>query len=154
MRKKIAIILLCFFASCINPNIKTLDLKNFSISVPKDWNYNQAKGVDSFVGDIEGPGITLSFDFSTMGFANHLSDLEHESQNVKVDSSGEYIIKTIRPKIAGKGITGIYIQSRKSSLNFQMNGRDLAELQQEQALTAFNTIKIKQKGNGDPLPFK
>ena len=213
--------MLCFLTACTPSNNKTLDLKDFSISVPKDWNYNQANGVDSFVGEIKGTGVTLSFDFSGMGYANHLllsedgylkrgewyngeaffpngdnvnpyalakkifskpdeaqklkfpkADYiatltykntvvtipveiprEIKSQNIRIDSSGEYIIKTIWPKIVGKGMTGIYMQSRKSSLNFQMNGRNLSKKQQEQALAAFKTIRIKQKGRGEPLPF-
>ncbi|MBD1386356.1 hypothetical protein IDJ75_13815 [Mucilaginibacter rigui] len=154
IKSRLAFTLLFFFIACAKPEIKILDIGAFTINVPDEWQSDvPADQEDSLTGHIKGKNLSLYFDFSTMGYANHLSDLEHESQNIKIDSSGEYIIKTTWPKIAGKGITGIYMQSRKSSLNFQINGRDLSKEHQEQALTAFKTIKIKVKGSSSPLPF-
>ena len=153
-RNRLTFALLFFFIACTKPNTKTLDIGAFTIDVPPEWQSDvPTDQEDSLTGYIKGKNISLYFDFSTMGYANHLSDPEYQSQNVKIDSSGEYIIKTIWPKIDGKGKTGIYMQSRKSSLNFQMNGEDLSKEQQEMALAAFKTIKIKQEGSGPRLPF-
>jgi len=63
--------------------------------------------------------------------------------NIQIDSTDKYVVKTIWPKVAGKGLTGIYIHSRKSSFNFQMSGKNLSAENQELALRAFKTIKIK-----------
>lgn len=154
IKSRLAFTLLFFFIACASPDTKILDIGAFTINVPAEWQSDvPADQEDSLTGNIKGKNISLYFDFSTMGYANHLSEFEHESQYIKIDSSGEYIIKTIWPKMAGKGMTGIYMQSRKSSLNFQINGRNLSNKQQEQALTAFKTIKIKVKGSSSPLPF-
>jgi hypothetical protein len=180
------------------------------MTVPKSWNGDVPNDQeDSVIGRIIGPNLTLSFDFSDMGYANHLIYSEEEyiksgqwyngqliyadsaisysdatktflpstslksykfskadyiakltykkktiylpvtipdvikNQNIDTDTTEKYIIKTIWPKIPGKGMTGIYIQSKISSLNLQINGQDLPKSQQDMALKAFKTIKIK-----------
>ncbi len=55
-----------------------LDMGAFKISVPPNWKYQQQQGIDSFVGEIKGPGVSLSFDFSGMGYANSLLPSEQE----------------------------------------------------------------------------
>ena len=58
-----------------------LDLGTFKISIPPNWKYQKQQGRDSFVGEIKGPGVSLSFDFSGMGYANHLISTEQEYLN-------------------------------------------------------------------------
>jgi hypothetical protein len=77
-----------------------------------------------------------------MGYANHLNNLSTE-ENIHLDSTSNFITKTIWPKVTGKGTTGVYIQSRKSFLNFQMSGTNLSANDQESALKAFKTIVLK-----------
>lgn len=62
--------------------------------------------------------------------------------NIRIDTTDKYIIKTIWPKSIGKGITGIYFHGRKNHLTFNLSGYGLSQLEQEQALTAFKSIKI------------
>ena len=225
----------------ILPNRNELNLKAFSIVLPEGWAYIKADGIDSFVGNIVGPKVSLSFDFSTMGYANDLLQTDEEylkqgkwlrecyfcepgiiyisggslkqakademkrrgitdsslvkveidpnpeiKKNIRkpskqerikypnadyiadltyrgikksipielpaeikahqttIDTNNNYIVKTIWPKVPGKGMTGVYMKSRKSSLNFQISGDSLPKAQQELALQAFKTIKIKE----------
>lgn len=69
---------------------------------------------------------------------------EIKDQNIKIDTTAQYIIKTTWPKAPGVGTTGIYIKSRSSKLNFNMQGHGLEQDEQEQALKAFKTIKLKE----------
>ena len=64
--------------------------------------------------------------------------------NFKIDSTDKYIIKTLWPIKPGKGMTGVYIKSRTTKFNFQMNGIDLPLADQQAALTAFKTITFKK----------
>ncbi len=64
---------------------------------------------------------------------------------INVDTTNRFIIKTIRPKVTGEGMTGIYFKSRSSDFSFQLSGENLSELQEEQALMAFKTIQFKNK---------
>lgn len=155
VRRRFAFALLLILTACSNFDNKTLDIGSYTIDVPTEWQSDVPKEQeDSLMGYIKGKNLNLNFDFSTMGYANHLADLDNASQNIKIDSSGEFYIRTVWPKVAGKGTTGVYMQSKKSSLNLQINGKDLPQKQQEQALAAFKTIKIKIKGTSEPLPFK
>lgn len=219
---------------------KRLNVTRFTISVPKSWKYQIRKGVDSFVGIIITKRSYLSFDYSTQGYANHLTPTVQEylkskdwlrdcplyktdvtytapynvknekarqmkergikdsnlikveadpcivakknvhlptpeqrakyptadyiadlvykgqttyvpitlpgiikNQNIRVDTTDKYIIKTVWPKIPGKGITGIYIKSRKSHLNFDLESSRLSAQEEQQALRAFKTIQLK-----------
>jgi hypothetical protein len=67
-----------------------------------------------------------------------------KAHNIKTDSTDKYIIKTIWPKIPTKGLTGIYIKGRNSNLTFNLVGGGLSVADQELALKAFKTIKIKE----------
>ena len=220
-------------------DIQTLDLKYFSIEVPKNWKYIKQQGIDSFVGEIRGPGVKLSFDCSSMGYASDLiqapeeyikrqilisysflfnkpdviytrkenvenvrneemkkltttdtslvkvrpyirpaskiylptkNDLERfkdadylvdltyndstitvgvalpadiRKHNITIDTVGQFIVKTIWPKKAGKGMTGVYYKKINSDFDLQINGQDLGEQQQRDVLKAFKTIQIK-----------
>jgi hypothetical protein len=70
--------------------------------------------------------------------------VEIRRQHIKLDTTSKYYIKTIWPKVAGKGMTGVYIHSRSSSFNFQMAGENLSAQDQECALKAFKTITFKK----------
>ena len=70
--------------------------------------------------------------------------VEIKAHYITIDSTGKYMIKTIWPKVPGKGMTGVYMKSRKSSLNFQISGEGLPKAQEGLALQAFKTIKIKE----------
>ncbi len=67
-----------------------------------------------------------------------------KQHNIIVDSTDKYVIKTIWPKKPGRGMTGVYIKSRTSRFNFQMNGVDLSAADQKLALAAFKTITFKK----------
>lgn len=68
---------------------------------------------------------------------------EIKAHHIVVDTTAKYIIKTIWPKVTQKGMTGVYIHSRKSYLNFMMDSKNLSLANQQLALAAFKTIKFK-----------
>jgi len=68
---------------------------------------------------------------------------EIKGHNFQVDSTDKYIVKTIWPKIPGKGMTGIYFKGHSSRLTFNMVGINLSKKDQDLALQAFKTIVIK-----------
>lgn len=136
------------FASCktsTESELRHVDLGSFTIEIPKIWKTDIPDDQeDSFVGRIIGPKLILSFDCSDMGYASDLKDIDTSSHHIQIDSTNKYIIKTIYPKKAGKGMTGIYLKSRSSSFDFQMNGVDLSVENEQRALKAFKTITFKK----------
>lgn len=67
-----------------------------------------------------------------------------KQQNITVDTAGKYITKTIWPKIAGRGMTGIFVYRTDSDFTFMLCGKNLAVQNQTLALRAFKTIKFKR----------
>ncbi|RKR83893.1 hypothetical protein BDD43_4108 [Mucilaginibacter gracilis] len=220
---------------------KKLDTGYFTMDMPYGWSYEPGNGTDSFVGTITTSSGTISFDYSTMGYASsliateqqyltdeknwssstcyfcdpdvtyvpkekleaetkrlmqqqaikgalpikveanieytkkirvpddkwrryypgadYIADLKYKdstiyvpiripqsikSHNIRLDTTQQYIIKTIWPQTATEGKTGVYIKSRTSQLNFNMVGDGLSEGDQEKALKAFKTITLKK----------
>lgn len=69
---------------------------------------------------------------------------EIRTHNFKIDSNDKYVFKTIWPKVAGKGMTAVFIQARTSNFNFEINGRNLSLKDQQTTLSVFKTIQFKQ----------
>jgi hypothetical protein len=83
--KKLSIVFLAvpviLFCMAMQNDLKLLDLGAFKITVPANWKYIKQQGEDSFVGQIKGPGVSLTFDFSNMGYAGGLLKTEQEYIN-------------------------------------------------------------------------
>lgn len=212
------------------PEYKIIETPGFIIEVPGNWEYVQENGMDSFVGRIVGDSMSLSFDKSSMGYANHLIESEEEylesgfwdignapymkpgviytsgdvkgerdrtmkekgitdtalvlvekiqkperevvkedgeywgiltfkdtsvklkiqipeettQHEITVDTVSSYIRKIIRPKEGYGGMTGIYLEKINSGSNFNLYGYNLSRSNQEKAIRAFKTIKIKE----------
>lgn len=213
---------------------KTIDTGGFEIEVPKYWNYKKEIGTDSFVGRIVGNNVDLSFDYSDMGYANHILPDEREyvyeemewmpidipyakagvtyttgnvkgererimkkkgitdtslvrvekwqtpkvdilfeggkyeailtyedtatkvdieipeeirNHQIQIDTVGNYKRKVVRPKDGIKGMTGVYLEDLNSDFNFNLVGRNLSINDQERAIKAFETIKMKRIQN-------
>ena len=215
--------------------LKIIDTGRFEIEVPSKWRYKKDRGIDSFVGRIQGKGIDLHFDWSESGYANPLIPDEREfvyerkwqwmpvklpyvdsgvvytsAENIKsvresimkengladptlakvdtfqipkeeilyqegnytailtykdttvtvsisipvetknhlflIDTVGTYKRKIITP-LQGTGTTGIYLEDLTSSFNFNLVGSNLNLENQERALKAFKSIKIKRELN-------
>jgi hypothetical protein len=68
-----------------------------------------------------------------------------KNHNLHVDTTTQYVVKTVWPKVGEIGTTGVYYKSRNSALNFNMQGTELSADEQEKALKAFKTIKLKEE---------
>jgi hypothetical protein len=172
-----------------NDGTKLLDYKYFTIRVPKSWKRVDAKGIDSYLGEIHIDSNTI-INFDLGWYSNNLVEgsedyvIRHDSLFVlrelpislsnqiredyrgKPDSSSIAVItvnrkqwitidgykaKLITPTHAGKGTTGIYIDSLwnagSDTDKFQMNGQNLTLKQQQQLIAAIKTLKFYQHPN-------
>ncbi|GAA4341083.1 hypothetical protein GCM10023149_53060 [Mucilaginibacter gynuensis] len=136
------------FAGCSSH--KTLDLKTFSMEMPKQWHYKSLPGFDDLSGIIvkgqSQDSVVLTFDYSAKGYANnlkHITDSNAKAYNIRIDSTDRYVVRTVWPKVAGKGTTGIHYKGSTSRFAFSVAGYNLIKKDQELALAAFKTIVIK-----------
>ncbi|MGB0523175.1 MAG: hypothetical protein ACPGJS_09450 [Flammeovirgaceae bacterium] len=70
-----------------------------------------------------------------------------KKHEIEVDTIGRYRRKLIRPKKGEKGITGVYFKDLNADFNFNLAGNVEGTTNQENAIVAFKTIKIKRNGD-------
>lgn len=78
MTIRVFCILLLTCLGCHQNSSKIIDTGYFEITVPIDWIYQKEQGIDSFVGRINGDGVSLTVDWSEMGYADNLIPTEKE----------------------------------------------------------------------------
>jgi hypothetical protein len=122
-----------------------VDAGPFSILAPSAWEFHQLKGVDSFVGEFVGDGITLRFDFG--GYSNPLKEEKKPAYVVVHKSIGGFRVKVVSPRTPGHGITGVYFRDVGHATALCLWGKDLTSTQHELALKIFETIRF-----GGPPP--
>jgi len=122
-----------------------IDAGAFSLYAPQGWKFHKKQGIDSYVGEIAGDGVILSFDFGQ--FSNSLSDAQEPSYAVAHEFIHGSEAKIVSPRTPGQGITAIYFPSIPSFLKADnklcLVGNDLTAAQQEVALRIFRTIRFK-----------
>jgi hypothetical protein len=84
------------FGQSVAPaNWHKVDAGPFSILAPSGWEFHQLEGVDSFVGELVGDGITLRFDFG--GYSNPLKEEKKPAYVVVHKSIGGFRAKVVSP---------------------------------------------------------
>ena len=122
-----------------------VDAGPFSILAPSGWEFHQLVGVDSYVGEFVGDGLTLRFDFG--GYSNPLKEEKKPAYVVVHKSIGGFRAKVVSPRTPGHGITGAYFRNVGLSNALCLFGQDLTSTQQELALKIFEAIRF-----GGPMP--
>jgi hypothetical protein len=119
---------------------RKVDAGPFSILAPLGWEFHQLAGVDSYVGEFVGDGLTLTFDFG--GYSNPLKKEKKPAYVVVHKSIGGFRAKVVSPRTPGHGITGAYFRNVGLSNALCLFGQDLTSTQQELALKIFETIRF------------
>ena len=123
----------CEGASLSSPaNWHKVDAGPFSILAPSGWEFHHLEGVDSFVGEFLGDGVTLRFDYG-----RHSSPLKDEKKPAYVatqKSIGGRRAKIVSPRTPGHGVTGVYVRKAGNASALTLFGQDLTSTQQDLAL--------------------
>jgi len=123
---------------------RKLDAGPFSISAPSGWEFHQLTGVDSYVGEFVGDGVTLSFDFGR--YSAELRNAQKPAYSITKRAIDGRNGKLVSPRTTGKGITGVFVQLDGHDA-LCLWGKDLTSAQQELAFKVFETIRF-----GGPMP--
>jgi hypothetical protein len=117
-----------------------VDAGPFSILAPPGWEFHQLTGVDSYVGEFVGDGLTLRFDFGR--YSSSLKEAKKPAYVITKESIGGFRAKLVSPRGPGHGITGVYFRDVARSNALCLFGEDLTSTQQELALKIFETIRF------------
>jgi len=121
-----------------------LDAGPFSISAPSGWEFHQLTGVDSYVGEFVGDGVTLTFDFGR--YSTELRRVKKPASILTGKSIDGRNGKLVRPRNPGNGITGVLVRLDKHNA-LCLWAKDLSVEQQALALKIFDTLRF-----GGPMP--
>lgn len=134
------------FTSFVNRELidwQRVDLGDFTLQLPPEWKMNELQGIDSFVGEFVGDGVTLNFDYGK--YSDSLVDEKNAKHTVTYETINGYEAKMVVPTVPGKGITGVYFKDLKKDGNtLQISTRNITAAQQETVLKIFRTIKIAE----------
>ncbi|SDF50389.1 hypothetical protein SAMN04487996_11124 [Dyadobacter soli] len=122
MKTFIPILALLLAVSCKKDQPTPVIFEDFSFVAPASWKRFEGVGYDSKVGGITNGRDTLRYD---IGMFSYRFTKETEATHYRTESlRNGYKALTVRPKVRGKGLIGLYIEVdafRKLSIYGQSN---------------------------------
>ena len=117
--------------------IHLLDLKTFRIETPDTWQAVPGQGYDSQVGHLTNGSDVLKYDYGWYSYSLRAETSATHLRTVTTIDGHPALI--VRPKKAGKGVIGLYLEV--DSLN-QMNliGHDIRD--EETTIRIFQSVKL------------
>ena len=112
----------------------------FSLNLPPGWELNELQGIDSYVGEVVGDGVKLTFDYGMYSWALELREDMAHLHTVTYETIGGVEAKLIVPTGDSGGYTGVYFD-KLDSASLNLVGEDLTPAQQQVALIIFRSIR-------------
>jgi hypothetical protein len=156
----ILLVSLCYAIVCVDAQVNKqptstnwvkLDAGPFSISAPPGWKFGQLTGVDSFVGEFVGDGVSLRFDFGRYS-SGCLSRAKKPEYTITHESIGGFEAQIVSPTATGHGVTGAYFAHVAGPKALCVWAQDLTEAQQNLALKIFETVRFGGEQTHSPIP--
>lgn len=122
-------------------NWPQIDANTFTLSLPQGWKFNKLQGIDSYVGEFEGNGMKLSFDYGI--YSNPLADENDPEYNVTYENIDGQKGKIVMAKKPGQGTSGVYFERLVKDNKLNLYGENLTIPQKELALEIIRSIKFQ-----------
>jgi hypothetical protein len=128
-----------YYAASAHPDCHIIQLGAFTIETPRSYRYIRRKGYDSYIGEITNLTDTLYFDYGMYSYNfGDETPMEHIFTDQTIYGKKATLV---RPKKAGKGLTGVYFKNVASNNHLVISGYDLKD--EQTALSMFKSIKFK-----------
>ncbi|MBF9252310.1 hypothetical protein I2I11_03305 [Pontibacter sp. 172403-2] len=116
---------------------KTLDLEEFRVDVPANWESFTSQGYDSKAGGITNGKDELTYDYGwySYDFKNETT-ATHTRTSTIIDGKPALIVKPIEK---GKGVIGVFMQV-DSRNKLSLSGKDIKN--EDTAIKIFESIKF------------
>ncbi len=113
----------------------------FSLRLPPGWELNELQGPDSYVGEVVGDGVRLTFDYGAHSWRLDPGDDPAYRYAVAYESIGGVEAKLLISLDAAGGSTGVYFENVGGpALN--LVGEGLTREQQRTAIAVFRSIRL------------
>ena len=139
------------------PDWRTVDVPGwpgqpgFSLQLPHGWELNELQGFDSYVGEVIGDGVRLSFDYGESPWDLDMAAGPPHLYSVLYRDVGGFEAKLITSMVPGEGYTGVYFADLGGpSLN--LVGEHLTTEQRETAFGVFGSIRLLGHEAAETVP--
>ena len=113
----------------------------FSLRLPPEWELSELQGIDSFVGEVTGDGMRLTFDYGGFSWNLDPADDPDHTYYVAYENIGGFEAKLLISMDTVDGYTGVYFGDLGGpSLN--LVGEDLFPAQQRIAIAVLRSIRL------------
>ena len=138
--KQIVLILLIVISlfSCNSNEKRSKDFGAFEMILPPGYKKFKLQGIDSYVGGITNGKDSLIFDYGW--YSGDLSSAATNQQLFAIDTINGKLAEITRPKIKGKGFTGLYIDKAYKDNKIKFIGFNIED--EESILEAFKSIRF------------
>ncbi len=117
----------------------TIDFGGFTLVAPAGWNKLEIRGIDSYVGGLSNGIDTLIFDFGDYSY--DFRDENPDKQLFAVDTVNGKIVSMTKPRKAGDGTIGIYINHAYDDSHFNLIGSGIHD--EQTVFEIFRSIRFK-----------
>ena len=122
----------------------------FSLMLPPGWTLNELQGIDSYVGEITGDGVRLSFDYGRYGWNLTPEDEPEHDYIVSYEEIGGREAKLLLPAAPPSNsttepyepTTGVYFGGLDDNQTLTLQGRGLTPEQQRVAVAIFRSVRL------------
>jgi hypothetical protein len=126
-----------------------IDATSFAAWLPPGWVFNTLQGIDSYVGEFTGDGVTLTFDFGC--YSDNLNFDGDPAYDVTFETIDGREAKLVAPRDAAAGLTGVFFTDAGPASGpicdramFNLVGRDLTTVQRDVAFTIFRRLEFEK----------
>lgn len=89
-------------------NLKTINIYDYKLEVPSQFQLIEEQGIDSYVGKLSGEGIEIQFDFGM--YTSPFKDLTSDKFDIYFESFGSVERQIVVAKNPFQDITGMHIR--------------------------------------------
>ena len=115
--------------------------EGFSLRLPLGWELNELQGIDSYLGELVGDGVRLTFDYGELTSSLDPADDPDNAYAVNYWYNGGGAAKLLISLTPGAGYTGIYFSNLGGS-RLNLFGEGLTVEQQRTAVGVFKSIRL------------
>lgn len=123
-----------------------VDTGPFSVALPPGWRYEPRQGEDSFVGQLVGDGLTLTFDLGMFWNSPPADTSRHDVSAQRVDFRAAHIFRPHDPH----DILGLFIEHTDdfgalgSPKHLSIVGRDVPLGDQDRVVQIFRSVRFRR----------
>lgn len=156
MKNIFSFLLMFFLCLCLgcdnssenqNTEVSIIEIGNYRFKFPNGFELNAGQGIDSYIGTIDGEGISLFFDYGRYtSSATNLPISDYYVIENEVNGHYRQIVKSLNPILNPTSIHLYKISDSVgsvfgyNSLTLSINSVSIA--QQEMIINVFNTVEI------------